>query len=141
MNFEVNLIFLIKPFFLHDSKVMTKTWLSWGPKELLRWNKKYFSSFLKGIQWSKSCKIFWKVRARLYLLHKKHPKIKFWIEKQFHHFYWCIDVYTNQQFNQQEPFLGCDCCLHNQLKFPYINSNYYEYTCSKKVVIHQIDRK
>ena len=25
MNFEVNLIFLIKPFFLHDQKVVTKT--------------------------------------------------------------------------------------------------------------------
>ena len=24
MNFEINLIFLIKPFFLHDEKVMTK---------------------------------------------------------------------------------------------------------------------
>ena len=24
-NFEVNLIFLIKPFFLHDQKVVTKT--------------------------------------------------------------------------------------------------------------------
>ena len=25
MNFEVNLIFLIKPFFLHEQKVVTKT--------------------------------------------------------------------------------------------------------------------
>ena len=25
MNFEINLIFLIEPFFLHDQKVMTKT--------------------------------------------------------------------------------------------------------------------
>ena len=25
MNFEINLIFLIKPFFLHDQKVMIKT--------------------------------------------------------------------------------------------------------------------
>ena len=28
MNFEVNLIFLIKPFFLHDQKVVTKTNIS-----------------------------------------------------------------------------------------------------------------
>ena len=27
-NFQVNLIFLIKPFFLHDQKVVTKTKLS-----------------------------------------------------------------------------------------------------------------
>ena len=26
MDFEINLIFLIEPFFLHDQKVMTKTW-------------------------------------------------------------------------------------------------------------------
>ena len=25
MSFEINLIFLIEPFFLHDQKVMTKT--------------------------------------------------------------------------------------------------------------------
>ena len=47
MNFEVNLIFLIKPFFPHDQKVVTRTWISWERKELLRWNKKHFSSFLK----------------------------------------------------------------------------------------------
>ena len=28
MNFEVNLNFLIKPFFLHDEKVLTKTKIS-----------------------------------------------------------------------------------------------------------------
>ena len=43
MTFEVNLTFLIKPFFLQDQKVMTKTWISWVQKELLRWNKKHFS--------------------------------------------------------------------------------------------------
>ena len=43
MNFEINLIFLIKPFFLHDQKVMIKTWISWERKELLRWNKQHFS--------------------------------------------------------------------------------------------------
>ena len=50
MNFDVNLIFLIKPFFLLDQKVETKTYVSWEWKELLRWNKKYFSSILKGFQ-------------------------------------------------------------------------------------------
>ena len=53
MNFEVNLIFLIKPFFLHDQNVVTKTKISWERKQLLRWNKKYFSSFLKGFESSK----------------------------------------------------------------------------------------
>ena len=45
MNFEVNLIFLINLFFLNDQRVMTKTWISWERKELLRWNRKHFSSF------------------------------------------------------------------------------------------------
>ena len=35
MNFKVNLIFLIKPFFLHDQKVVKKTKISWESKELL----------------------------------------------------------------------------------------------------------
>ena len=50
MDFEINFIFLIKLFFLHDQEVMTKTSISWEWKELLRWNKKHFSSFLKGFQ-------------------------------------------------------------------------------------------
>ena len=53
MTFEVNLTFLIKPFFLQDQKVMTKTWISWVQKELLRWNKKHFSWSLKSLQYSK----------------------------------------------------------------------------------------
>ena len=40
MNFEVKPIFLIKPFSLHNQKVVTKTKLSWKRKELLRWNEK-----------------------------------------------------------------------------------------------------
>ena len=47
INFDVNLIFLIKPFFLHDQKVMTKTQVFWERKKLLRWNKKHFSSFIR----------------------------------------------------------------------------------------------
>ena len=53
MDFEISLTLLIEQFFLHDQKVMTKTWISWERKELLRWNKKHFSSFLKGFQLSK----------------------------------------------------------------------------------------
>ena len=36
MHFEANLIFLIKQFFLHDQKVVTKTEISRERKELLR---------------------------------------------------------------------------------------------------------
>ena len=39
-----NAIFLMKPFFINDQKVNTKIKLSWERKELLRWNKKQFSS-------------------------------------------------------------------------------------------------
>ena len=35
--------------FLHDRKVKAKSWISWEWKELLRWNKKHFSSFLKAL--------------------------------------------------------------------------------------------
>ena len=49
MNFEIN-IFLIKPFFQHGQKVMGKTLISWEQQNLLRWNKKHDSSFLKGFQ-------------------------------------------------------------------------------------------
>ena len=49
--FEINFIFLSKPFFLHDQKVRKKK--SWERKELLRSNKKHFSSLLKGFHWSK----------------------------------------------------------------------------------------
>ena len=53
MSFEVNLIFLIKPFFLHDKKVMIKILISSEQKELLKWNKIHFPSFLKSFQSSK----------------------------------------------------------------------------------------
>ena len=46
-------IFLIKSFFLHDQNVETKIQISREWKELLRWNKKHFSSFLKSFNWSK----------------------------------------------------------------------------------------
>ena len=50
MDFEINLIFLIESFFLHDQKVMTKILISWEWKELLKWDKKHFLSILKGFQ-------------------------------------------------------------------------------------------
>ena len=53
MDFEINLIFLIEPFFLHDQIS------SWEQKELLRWNKKHFWSFLKGFQLSKIETLEW----------------------------------------------------------------------------------
>ena len=49
MNFEVNLIFLIKRFFLHDQKVVTNTNIPWERKDLLRWNKKTFFITSKGL--------------------------------------------------------------------------------------------
>ena len=45
MNFDANLIFLIKPVFLHDQKVVIKTLVPWERKELLRWNKNLQSIF------------------------------------------------------------------------------------------------
>ena len=65
MNFEINLISLIKPFFQHDQKVMTKTEISRERKKLLRWNKKFYSSFLKGFQMKQITQVFWDVRFRL----------------------------------------------------------------------------
>ena len=51
-NFEIKLIFLIKPFFLHDQKVKTlnQNFKYLENKKLLKWNKKHFSSFLKDFQ-------------------------------------------------------------------------------------------
>ena len=41
-DFEINLIFLIKPFF-YMSKMLRQVFMSWERKKLLRWNKKQFS--------------------------------------------------------------------------------------------------
>ena len=43
--FEIKLIYLNKTFFQHDQKVYAKIQISWEWEELLRWNKKHFSSF------------------------------------------------------------------------------------------------
>ena len=57
MNFEINLTFLIKPFFLHDQKVMIKLdYLQ--QKELLRWNKKHFFIIFKGLSMKQITQIF-----------------------------------------------------------------------------------
>ena len=49
LNFEINLVFLIKPFSLHRKKVKTKSYLSWERKELLRWSKKDFFIIFEGL--------------------------------------------------------------------------------------------
>ena len=67
MNFKINLIFLIKPFYTYQN-IKAK---SWEQKELLRWNK-YFSSFLKGFQLQK---IVSDLRVRLLKLRWKISRI------------------------------------------------------------------
>ena len=69
INTETDPIFLMKPFILHNQNVKTKTWISWQRKELLRWNKIYFSSILKGFHWSKYNHFFerWKSDFKIYL--------------------------------------------------------------------------
>ena len=49
LNFEINLIFLIKPFFLHAQKLKIKVSITWERKEFLRWNKKHFQHFWRAI--------------------------------------------------------------------------------------------
>ena len=44
---------LIKTIYRHDQKVQTKIYISWEQKELLRWNEKHFSSFVKDFRWIK----------------------------------------------------------------------------------------
>ena len=51
VNFEVNFIFLIKPFFCMTKKSRKKYLEN---KQLLRWNKTHYSSFLKVFQLPKS---------------------------------------------------------------------------------------
>ena len=50
INYEINLSFLIKPLFYVTKLFRAKTLMSQEWKELLRWNKKHFLSFLKGFQ-------------------------------------------------------------------------------------------
>ena len=50
INFEINLIFLIKQFFYMTKKSRQKVKYLEKEKKLLRWNKNYFSSILKDFQ-------------------------------------------------------------------------------------------
>ena len=52
MVFEINLIFLIEPFFVHTKKSWQKL-RHFENENSLNKNKKHFSSFLKGFQLSK----------------------------------------------------------------------------------------
>ena len=49
----LKLIFLIEPFYYMTKKSIQKLLISWEQNELLSWNKKHFSLFLKGFQWPK----------------------------------------------------------------------------------------
>ena len=50
MNFEIHLISNQVVFLCMELKAKTKIETSWEQKELLRWNEKHFSSFLKGFR-------------------------------------------------------------------------------------------
>ena len=53
INFEINLIFLIKPFSYMTKKSQDKNLQIWEQKELLKWSEKRFSSFLKAFHRSR----------------------------------------------------------------------------------------
>ena len=63
---EINLIFLIKLFFLLDQKFMIKTWIFWERKEPLRWNKKSFFIIFKEHSMKQIKQLIWKVRVQLW---------------------------------------------------------------------------
>ena len=50
INFEINLIFLIRPCFLYAQEVKTKIQISWERKELLRWKSIFEGLSLKQIK-------------------------------------------------------------------------------------------
>ena len=58
MAFEINLIFVIKPFFLHDQNVTIKILISWERKELLRSNKKHLFIKFKGLSMKQITQFF-----------------------------------------------------------------------------------
>ena len=68
INFETNLIFLIKPFFFMTKKSRQK-FKYLRKKAILRWNKKHFSLFLKGFQLPKIVSDFKCETPLLFLLH------------------------------------------------------------------------
>ena len=55
ISFEINLFFLIKPFFYMTKNARQKFNISWEQKELLRRNIKHFSSYLKRLQLTSEC--------------------------------------------------------------------------------------
>ena len=65
MNFEINLIFLIKPFFLHDQKVMIKTLNILRPKRPFKMKKKAFFIIFKGLSTKKTTQIFLEDKVQL----------------------------------------------------------------------------
>ena len=65
MNFEINLIFLIKSFFLPDQKVMIKTLNILRTKRAFKMKYKTFFIIFKALSMKETNKIFWKVRVRL----------------------------------------------------------------------------
>ena len=48
MNFEINVILLLKTFALDDQKIKTKIQYSWEWKEFSSWNENHFSSYIEG---------------------------------------------------------------------------------------------
>ena len=58
MNFELNLIFLIKRIFLHEQNIRDKNLKILKKKELLRWNKKRFFIISKGLLINQITQIF-----------------------------------------------------------------------------------
>ena len=53
INFEINLIFLFKPFSYMTKKSQGKNLQIWEQKELSKWSEKHFSSFLKAFHRSR----------------------------------------------------------------------------------------
>ena len=73
MNFEVNLVFLIKPFFLHDQNVVKKSSISWERKKLFRRNKKHFFIIFEELSIKQIQQIF---------LEGGSPTLKFYLDEK-----------------------------------------------------------
>ena len=65
MNFEINFIFLIKPFFPHDQKVMIQNVNILTMKRAFKMKQKAFFIVFKGLSIKQITQFFWKVRVRL----------------------------------------------------------------------------
>ena len=126
MNFEVNLIFLIKPLFEHDQKVVTKTLKSWERKELLRWNKKRFSSFSKQAK----TQFFgrWETRVRPYM-RKFSFKFSFYchISSFFTIFNFCILCYTSFDWMKHFCSLPSQKLPPHKMEITFLNCPQHEF--------------